>query len=208
MTDYLIHCITGPNLPASVLLLVIVIYWLSVIFGALDLDLFDFDLDMDGEPDSFLSAGFVGLRFMNVGNVPIMVWASLFGISLWAVSMLLWFYRDLRVYEPGTWNDLLYLVRNTAIAAVLTKLATQPMIPWFEHREAFTIDDLIGNQVVISSGEATPDFGQARFETGGAPMLLDVRTVDGHFAKGDRAEIVDYDPDTRTYLISKVKSEV
>ena len=47
MTEFFETCASGPVLPASVLLTLVCIYWLTVIVGAVGMDAFDFDLDFD-----------------------------------------------------------------------------------------------------------------------------------------------------------------
>lgn len=203
MNEYLQHCVTGANLPATLLLALVVGYWLLLLVGALDLEFLDFDLDLDGQPDSPLSVGFLGLRFLNLGRVPLMVWVSVFAAILWVLSMFFWFLWDVAQYQPGWWHISQFLLRNVALSVVLTKLATQPLIHVFDQPPEYTPESLIGKFCEVSTWEATSESGQARFQTDGAPLLLDVRMVAGTLAKGDRAEIVDYDHESRTYLISK-----
>ncbi len=203
MSGYVQQCLTGPNLPATLLLGLVIGYWLLVMLGALDLDFFDFDIDLDGQSDSPLSVGFLGLRFLNLGRIPVMVWVSVFALTFWVLTMLLWFLFDRPAYEPGLWWDFQYVLRNAALSVVLTKLVTQPLVPFFDTPEEYTPESLIGRECEVSTYEATAEYGQARFRTDGAPLLLNVRTTAGTLAKGDRAEIVDYDPKSRTYLIAK-----
>lgn len=205
MVEYLQQCLTGANLPATVLLILVIGYWLLVMLGALDLGYFDidFDIDLDGQTDSPLSVGFLGLRFLNLGRVPVMVWVSVFALALWLISMLFWFVFDRVGYEANLWFDAQYLLRNAALSVVLTKLITQPLVHVFDAPEDYTPEQLIGGECEVSTFEATSESGQARFRTDGAPLLLNVRMTAGKLAKGDRAQIVDYDPESRTYLISK-----
>ena len=65
MHEFLLRCVSIQVLPATILLTLALIYWLFVLFGALDLDLFDFDVDVDGEADmnTMLSIGLVPPAF-------------------------------------------------------------------------------------------------------------------------------------------------
>ena len=76
MTELIHVCTSWPTLVVTTLLGLVVLYWLCVILGALDFDLFDFDVDLDGQPDSFLDWGMVGLKWFNLGEVPLMVWLT------------------------------------------------------------------------------------------------------------------------------------
>ena len=55
-------------------------------------------------------------------------------------------------------------------------------------------------------GEATATFGQAKYSTGGAPLLLNIRTDGVHLAKGDVAIIVAYDTERRIYTVTSAST--
>ena len=40
------------NLIPTTLFLVVLLYWITVLFGALDFDVFDFDIDLDADVDA------------------------------------------------------------------------------------------------------------------------------------------------------------
>jgi hypothetical protein len=60
---------------------------------------------------------------------------------------------------------------------------------------------MIGRSCVITSLEATPEFGQAQCQAEGAPLMLNVRAVEGVIPKGSQAEIVDYSAEQRVYFV-------
>ncbi len=203
MADYVAVCFTGPNLPATVLLLLICFYWLFFMLGALGLDLFDLDLDFDGAADSFLSVGFVALRFLNIGELPLMLWLSVFAVSFWTLSMSLSISLDSPASQRDVWMALWLIPRNVAVSVLITKILTQPLRGKFSPVEPYPAEDLIGQEVIVTTGQVTPRDGQARYETEGAPLLLNVRTASETLVKGDYAVIVDFDPTKRTYVVTK-----
>ena len=93
--DLLSEAITLANLPYTVFLGLIVLFWASVILGALDIDTFDIDFDMDadmdmdmevdGGVDAAATANF--WSWLNLGAVPFSLWLSIFGILAWFQSM-------------------------------------------------------------------------------------------------------------------------
>ena len=91
MKEFFDACVTGPVLPASVLLALVSTYWLMVIAGAVGTDVldWDFDLEADADLDGILGVGAVSIRFLNLGTVPIMVWMSAFALSFWSVAIWL-----------------------------------------------------------------------------------------------------------------------
>lgn len=197
---YLEQCFTMPVLPASIFLLLIVAYGSLVLLGALDFDLIDVDIDIDADADldAVTSAGFVTLKFLNLADVPIMVWLCLYGLSWWGFSQLVWLTWDQNSVDP---NTTLLLVRNIAASAIITKILTNPLAKLFAKPHVFRPEELIGRDCEITTYEVTEDFGQAKYSTEAAPLLLDVKMTEGKLLKGEVARIVDYDPETKTHYL-------
>ncbi len=209
MLKFLEACFSWPTLPATALLLLVAAYWAFVSLGALDLDFADVDLDGNLQADGeVLSFGFVVLRWLNLGEVPLMVWLTVFAISMWMLSMLI----DGRAGGVTESRDIaLSLLRDAGLAVVATKVLTQPLRGKFDPSEPYRSQDLVGKTCVIKSAEATPAFGQAEFKTDGSPLYLHVRTVEGTLPKGEVVEIVDFDAGRHVYLVTsanrKAKSD-
>lgn len=196
---------SGTSLPASVLLCMVLVYWLFVILGALDLDLFDFDLDFDAEADaiSILSVGFAPLRFFNLGRVPLMLWMSLFSFFWWMISLLLVL---LTSRESGGQIGLV-IARDVGIALFMAKLATNPLRGMFDLKEPNKAEELIGRTCVMLTSEVSETAGQAEYYTDGAPLKLNVRAINDSLTKGDVGEIVDYEPEKNIFLVKKTMLE-
>ena len=210
MMEFIETCFTGPIFPASVMMVLILVYGLMVALGGLNLDMFDIDIDFDADVDidgGVTSVGFVALKFLNIGNVPIMIWASAFGLSWWTASMVLWEVFDQARYQEDFWRTALLILRNVAIGVAAAKVITQPMVKFFDHPDSYKPEDLIGQECEVTTYEVTADAGQAKFATDAAPLLIDVRSEDGPLAKGDRALIVDFDPEEKLYFITKSDTE-
>lgn len=199
--QFLDACLTWPMLPASILLGLVCLYWACVLLGAADFELFDFDLDTDLHAEGSLSElGFMPLRFLNLGRVPVMLWVSIFALGFWS---LFWLIND-----EQTSSMAVVIFRNAGIALFATKVLTQPLRGKFEHAEPNPATGLIGQTCVITTSEANQSFGEASCATQGAPLTLTVRVADGALAKGERAEILDFSPEENIYLVRKVTSEV
>ncbi|RMG67737.1 MAG: hypothetical protein D6722_12680, partial [Bacteroidetes bacterium] len=108
MTELYELSISPPNLPYTILLGLMVVYWLTVIIGAIDLDFLDFDVDVDtdvdvdaevdtevevdGEADGAGGVSGAGwflttASFFNLGSVPFMIFMSFLCLSLWVGSV-------------------------------------------------------------------------------------------------------------------------
>lgn len=195
--NFLDTCFTWPIVPATILVMFVVLYWLLVILGAMDVDVLDFDLEFDPDSSSILGFGWVGVRYLNLGEVPLMLWLSLFGLSWWTFAL---------VVEAGMpqdeWPPLIWaMVRDVGVALVLTKLLTQPLRGRFEHREPNPSKEIIGRTCVVTTNEVTESFGFAECRTEAAPLLLTVRTRGETLHKGDAALIVDFDPENQVYFV-------
>jgi hypothetical protein len=197
MREFIDACFSGPTLPASILLILAGVYWLFALVGALDLDLFDFDLSVDPDSQSLSDIGFISLRFLNIGRVPLMIWMSVFALAFWTASIVI---DGTRTYTSAA-ETALAIARNAGLALVATKLLTQPLRDKFDVQEPNPAEELVGRTCVITTSEATDRFGWAQLDTGASPLSLSVRAVEGSLSKGDVAEICGYDAEQRAYLV-------
>jgi hypothetical protein len=101
MLELFAESIRPINLPLSVLVAVITLYWVLVGFGLLGLDFgadaeLDVDsgagdLDLEGDPNSDSGGGewlSSVLGFVNIGEVPITIVISVLGLCAWVLSVL------------------------------------------------------------------------------------------------------------------------
>jgi hypothetical protein len=209
MNEILQASLTGPTLPATVLMGVAAIYWLTVIAGLLDLDALDLDLDWDVDGDSVLGLGFVPLRFLNLGSVPLMIWISVFALAMWISSMCL----DHLVgghdwSKENNWAVATAILRSGAIGLVAAKILTTPLRGKFDVVETADAASLLGQECEITSFEATGKSGQAKATRDGIPLLLNVRSNEGTLRKGQRAEIIEHLKETNIYTVRGVTEEV
>jgi len=194
-----------PVFPVTVLLGICLLYWLCVIVGVLDLDLLDFDLDFEigGEAPSILDFGFVGLRFFNLGEVPIMLWLSFFSISLWMLAINL----DAGKTDQTFMEYLPFALRNLGISLVVTKLITQPFRGAFRYLPPNEVETLLDQTCQVTSTSVSDKFGQAEFQTEGAPLKLHIRSEDHTIQKGDLVRLTDYNPEKQVFYVVKINQE-
>lgn len=208
LTEFVNTSFTGPVWPSSVLILLLLAYSVLVFSGFADPEMKPVDFGGDGQTSFAGNAGSVGgatIRWMNLDRVPLIVWVVVFGFAWWVLSLVFWSEFDSRRYEPTFLVSCLLAVRNAVIAAGATKFLTWPMISWFEVSAPYNPEQLVGECCEIDTGEATPDFGRAKFKTDGAPLLLNVRTTGETLVKGQSAKIVDFDPELRIYTVQSTE---
>jgi hypothetical protein len=202
--------VAAPTLPGTVLLGVCLAYWIMLIVGAVDLHVLHVDLDLhvdaDATPDASPDTGhggwgLVAFRFLNINEVPFMIWLSFFAMSYVVVAAAAIMVRPV-VNEFG--EIAAVIACTTAVALLATKALTQPLRGKFDTIEPNVADTLIGRTCVITTLEVSERFGQARLESNGAPLLLNVRGVPGTLSKNDVAIIVDYDRDLNVFHVEPV----
>lgn len=215
---------TGPVWPASVVLSVLVVYAVLSLIGLVDVDLEapEFGGDgaeiggseasgdaehLSGSLGSLGSIGAATVDWLNLSRVPLFIWVAVFGVVWWVISLAMWDGFDQNRYRPTFITSLLLAVRNGVVAVGFTKLATGPMAKWFERNHFYRLDNLIGGQCEISTSEVTPEFGRAKYKTDAAPLLLNVRTRGETLVKGQRATIIDFDPQKRIYTVQSSEAQ-
>jgi hypothetical protein len=205
MQGFIENCFNGPTMPATVLVLICCAYWLFVILGALDVELFDFDLDfdVDTEMHSLSSIGLIGLKWLNLGEVPLMMWLSVFSFGAWVLSLIF----DQTAPPDDTWYNVQAFARNAGISILFTKFATNPLRGFFSTKGPNPAADLLGKTCEITTSEVTESKGQAQYQTDAAPLLLNVRAAEGTLTKGELATIVDFDSAGHIYYVKKANPE-
>ena len=218
MQQFIESCFSWPSLPATVLVLVVCLYWLLMMLGAVDLDFLDLDVDLDMDMDmdvdadvdfdidvghpSILQFGFIPLKWLNIGSVPTMLWGSIFALMSFMVSRL---WNSPEPHPDFQWTtDLLAIIRDFGIAALLTKVWTQPLRGRFDPVEPNKPEDIIGQTCTVTTSEVTPTFGEAELATEGAPLKLKVRNDKGDISKGDNVLVTFYRAEENVYLVERM----
>jgi hypothetical protein len=220
--EFLLSLVAAPVLPATIFLVVLVVWSLAtIVIGGLDSHLAASwhlhnpftgggHADADGLShtithalgDAMGSVILAPVKWLNLKQLPIVLWAGIFTISWWSLSILIWVSVDtVLIQAPGALVVSLMIVRNVVLGLLTTKAITQPMRGWFDSKELTSVS-LVGQEAEISSYDATPENGQVKFKTEGAPLLLNVRTDGPHLPKGTRVWLTHYDPQRRIYIVS------
>lgn len=209
------------NAVFTVLLGLVMLYWITVILGILDVDLFHVDLhgDFDAHVDTDLGAdhdmdmGDGGsalkaiLHFFYIGEIPVMLLLSIIILCLWALIMIGNHYLN---PVNSMLAALPIYAGSTAASLFLGKVIAMPLKRMYK---LFTQDcnaprELIGRICTIIAAADSKTMGQAEVKTKGAPIVLNVFSENEHrFENGDEALIVSQDKERGTYLIAEVNLE-
>ncbi len=208
MNEFFQASISLVNLPFTVLLVLIILYWLTVIFGAVDIELFDFDIDLDSDVDMDMDVDAPGgffhsiLSLLNVGEVPFIVVMSVMILCGWCISMLSNHYLNV---DQSLLISAGLLVPNLIVSLIVAGLVTRPL-----RRVFSTLSDdekhqkVLRKVGVIITSEVNATFGQMEIETKGAPVVINVRTLgETILKKGDKALVCKQDKEKGIYFIEK-----
>jgi hypothetical protein len=205
-----------PTSVYTVVLGIMLVFWIFAIVGMFDIDIFpsdtgddvfDADVDLDGE-----IPGFIGLlHTLGLTGVPLTLVISIVALLGFVLSyfssvwILLPLGSDILRYLIGTG----ILVVSFAVAIPITAQAIKPMKPLFVKHYAPSKRDYIGHLCVVISSKVDSEFGIGSVETHGAPLQVDIRAQAGEiYDKGTRLRIADYDPAQDTFeVISEAKYE-
>jgi len=218
-----------PTVVFTIVLGIVLVYWLFVLLGALDIDLFGGDVDVDvsgaakGIGDVLTGGAKGGAEAFHAdagGDAHAGGDADADGGGVWhglglgdvpvtiSVSLIVligWCGSLLAMhYVAGGagWQRLVVLVIAIVIALPIAALLVRPLAPVFAVKEGKSNADYVGHGCTISTGSVDDNFGQATVEDGGTVLVIQVRCGErGKLARGDRALIIDFDPARQAYVV-------
>lgn len=214
MQELLQAAFSSPNIVFTVLLLVVLLYWISVFMGLLDIGSFDVDLDVDldldvdidadVDADADVAAGGIGgiLHFFNVGQVPFMVIITFLVLSMWTISILLNHYAG----DGSLGFAALMFIPNLAISLLVTKIITSPLVPIFKNLSVSDEPvDYIGQVCTLLLSTSPNELGQAEVSVSGSSLLVSVMADHEEIKKGEKALIVQENKEKSYFIVQKLE---
>jgi hypothetical protein len=199
-----------PTVVFTIALGICLVYWLFVLLGALDIDLFGHDADVGGGHDvgghdagghdagdgHDVNGG--GLwNVLGLGTVPLTISISFIVLVCWCMSLLLMHY----VGDHG-WLRAVMVPGALLVSLPVTGLLVRPLSPVFKLREGKSNKDYVGHVCTITTGHVDEGFGQANVEDGGTVLVIPVRCdKPGALARGNKALIIDFDQERQAYVV-------
>jgi len=214
MMELITFAFSPINIFFTVLVILIMLYWITVILGVLDVELFDFDLpddglnigaDADGDVDVD-SGGILRsvLEFFYIGEVPVMLILSIMFLCMWIISMLGNYYLNparsfliaIPIYAGGA-----------AVSIFVSRIFGEPLKKMYAlfNNDSNAPRQVAGRICTVVTTSVGKNMGQAEVSTKGAPILLNVVSDSDHiFHKGDEAVIVGMNEEQGVYRIAPV----
>ncbi len=204
------------NLFYTILLLLVIFYWLSVILGAIDLSSFDLDFDIDADIDldadvdvdadveAGTTTGWLAgtLHFFNFGKMPFMVIITFVAMSGWVLSILSNYY----IGQGSALFALAMFIPILFVNLVVAKILSTPLIPVFKRLDTTAeAIDYVGMECRLKLPASATKFGQAEVLIDDTPNLINVKTENDKdpISSGEQAIIIGKTEDDKYYLIEK-----
>ena len=201
MGGFIDAALSFPAVLFSVLLVLVVGYWLLVIFGGADLDGLDGDAGDAGEAGGL--NGF--LAWLGLGGVPVTVILSLLVAFAWFVSLAGTVVLGTTDRGGGVMIvlSLLVLVVALVIAFGITRVLAGLLSRLMPAGPQPSRTDFMGATCVIRTGSVTATFGQAEVHAvDGSSSIIQVRQPGGEtFRAGSTAIIYDFDADGEFFWV-------
>ncbi len=194
------------NLPLTILLGLMVSFWLFNLLGGIGTDSLDGDLhaDVDGDIDAHFGVGSVVsslLKSVNAGSIPLTIVLSLLILMMWIAAILLNYYFN---PDHKMSHALGFAFAALLLGIVATKLVTQPLVPFMRRlKAAENAAPVVGEIGVVRSIQLDSRYGQVEvIRPDGAPAILNARLDDGTgpLDRGTRVVIVGMDENSGVYL--------
>ena len=203
---------SNANFIPTLLLGLVLLYWIMIIVGFIGMDAIDVDFDADVDGDMGFDVGGPGViasmtQFMNVQDVPVVIVGSFFIIFWWIITVSV---NHLINPEQGWLISLAILLPCVVVSLLLTKVAVTPFAKGLKNYDEFedARERLVGAITTVTTSEVTPEFGQVELATDGPEITMNARTLPGtKLAKGDAAKIIAYNESTDIYTVELSKWE-
>ncbi len=190
-----------PTLVYTVLLGVVLVYWVLSVLGAVDMDTLDIDVDIDADA-SALSALTGFMLTFGLSGVPISVIVSLWSLYAW---LLCYFAVEYFVaFLPGEILQLMggiaVLLGSFFISVPLIAQTIKPLKGLFKNHTAVKKEDLVSSICTVTTMDVSEDFGQGELHDGQAGMILAIRAPSpNEIKKGDKVVIIAYNENKSTF---------
>ena len=210
MSEFLAATLGFPTIVFSILLAVVLVYWLLAIVGLVDFGETDVDLDigehadMPGDDLGTIASYVVAF---GLTGVPFSIVVSLLVVVAWTISTLaaIW----LMPWVPTTLLQIgvgvVLLALSAAASIVITARLIRPLRGAFVTKYGTHSADLVGQSCRILTGVVDEKQGRAEVAQRGAGINIRVWAPSPNtLQRGSTALIVEYDATAHRYLVQPV----
>ena len=213
------------NLIPTLLLVFVFLYWLTVLFGFLDMSSLDFDVDTDVDIDADIDVdadvhldadvdshahGVEGvasganffvktLVFFNVGRVPFMILLSFIVLPLWLITLYTNYYLGITNFLIA----ILFFIPILLVSMFFAKIISSPLAKIFKNmdEEMGKPEDFTGMVGTVRITVDDDSDGQIEIIRKGSTVVLTARAIKGQISPGKKVLVIDFLEDKKYYLV-------
>jgi len=214
MTELFNEALGAHQVPLTILLGFVLLYWLLVALGVMegDFEVSDGSTGLEVGGDQVGDMGAMGAAWISAGRwlgfakVPIVVWGSFFILFLWLAALLLNAIFNGEPGDRGLVTAGILLVPSAFFSLIVTKLVTWPLGKVFTllgTTESEAVE-VIGQLGRVTSSTVDESFGQVEIPGTGAPVSIRVRLTPGALPllRGEFVRVLQLSEDGSHYLVT------
>ncbi len=211
MDAFLFNISSYPTMVFSIGMVVVIGYWIVSVFGLIDIDVLDIDVDIEIEGDIGQLGGVTGLlTSLGLTGVPLTVVISLLVLNSWFIC---YFASALTPNFP----ELLSLVQiligigviviSFLISIPITATMIKPLKGLFKKVNQEPIEkSIIGRSCRVRSSRVDNSFGEAECFHSGASLIVKIRSCgDQKFSTGETVVLIKHHADLNIYDVISEK---
>lgn len=211
------------NIIPTALLCIILIYWIIVIFGALDFEFLDFDVDADADVDldvdtdidadadvdhdagshSGASISWINqlLVFFGLGHIPFMIYLSFLTLPMWVMSVAINHYLG----NNSFLLSLVFFIPILIVSLFIAKFLTMPFVKIFGKMNQEDGMQVIGKIATVTLPIFEKRIGQAEILYEGDSVIVNAYSKI-EILKGETVLVVQFNEDKKAYYVEPYKN--
>lgn len=195
------------NFILTLLIIIIMIYWLIIIFTGFDFEAVDLDADSDLSNPEVGSADGQGfwnafMEFFYIGELPIMFIISIVVFTMWLINVNV---TAILGISDSILGFLVY-IPGLVVSMLITKVVAKPFVKLyghFNHKGEIAID-FIGKTGRVVSPIGKDKIGQIEIQIEGDVIKVYAKSIDDDFIKFNETVIIlEESLDKKYYLAQK-----
>tara|TARA_R110001583_G_scaffold188860_2_gene351317 strand:+ start:11977 stop:12609 length:633 start_codon:yes stop_codon:yes gene_type:complete len=201
--QFLINITSYPTIIYTIFLLIIIVFWFLTVAGLFDVNILDFDFDVDV---SNVGGALGVLVTLGLTGVPFTLVLSIIALYSWTISSLL---VSLTTFINIPSDLVMFLFNSVvlliaiAFAIPLTAKTIRPLRKFFRTvNQGPTQESLMGKTCRVRSSYIDHRFGEIECSRDGASLILNARTKEGSkYSTNQLVVIIDYSKQNNTYFV-------
>lgn len=198
-----------PTVIFTVILIVCMIFWLFSVLGLADIEILDFDTEIDANNNLDTSIGFAGILLkLGLNGVPLTIVITLIAITGWTLS---YFSMYFAVKLMSIDSSVFWIIKPTVFLAslhlsiVATSIAIKPLRKLFKAVNSHEEKHILGQTVTVRSSTVTEKNGEGILIQDGADILLNIRSSNNElYKKGDQVVVIEQIGNENLYRIISI----